>query len=429
MGSNFMGTRRRLLPLAVLTIALAACQSTKDYNLERLSSAEDMLKNGGKERNAYEILNGYAYDSTDYGKRARSTINGNPAFKAKYLEFLRADIVETTSPSRLADLRRAISDARSQSLIGPELEQELVAKTDQLAAEGNRTGRLPFDYSDSDNIQAFPSLATPEAQSIIFKRSLEKITSNSSPPTALIKGVFTRTASAGPKSQEHTMAVAAMPAMKLSAQEIREYVALAFPEQAKKLLAERTTTVRLSLDPEDRLLYEDLAAKVKAISSNISLVSATEQPTVVVSVKKLQWEERREPERTQQVVYSQGDVNILAAVMLMPRNASYLYDVTSGGVEVAYAFEIKANGKSMAPYDYLLRDKVSRSWRSCSNARIQNVFGGVQPADFVANNHMQQTCNSNSSSISVDRLRDTVLDDVIRSIKRIPAIERAASIR
>ncbi|KAA0678190.1 hypothetical protein DS837_28135 [Azospirillum brasilense] len=224
------------------------------------------------------------------------------------------------------------------------------------------------------------------------------------------------------------MVLAALPSMKLSAEEVRQHVASVFPEQAKKLLADRSITVRLVTEPDDRLLFEDLATKVRAISSNLTLVTGGDA-TVTVTVKKLQWEERRDPERTQPVVYSQGDVNLLAAALLMPRNASYQYDLTTGGVELAYAFEVKATGKGIQPYDNLLRDKVSRSWRSCSNARIQNVFGGVQRADFVANDHMQQTCSGGGVPVSADSLRNNVLDDVVRSIKRIPAIERVASLR
>lgn len=409
-----------------LAVSLAACQTSKDYSAEILNNAEEMIKTGN-ERNAYDLLSSHVLTSTTYGDRARAIYEKNPTFKAKYPEFLRSEIAEAKNPSRLVRLRSIASQSSSRGLISPAQEQELLTLSEQVAVDGNRTGNIPFDYSDE--ISAFPGLATPEAQSTIFRRSLEKIATASYPSTANIKGVFGRAAIAGPKSQEASMVLAALPGMKLSANEIREYVAAAFPEHARKMLSERSATVKLVIDPEDRLLYEDLATKVRTISSNLTLVTGSEQPTVTVTVKKLQWEERREPERTQPVVYSQGDVNLLAAVMLMPRNASYLYDVTTGGVEVAYAFEIKANGKGMQPYDHLLRDKTNRTWRSCSNARIQNVFGGVQRADFVANDHMAQTCNGGGTPVSADRLRDSVLDDVIRSIKRIPVIERIASTR
>ena len=111
----------------------------------------------------------------------------------------------------------------------------------------------------------------------------------------------------------------------------------------------------------------------------------------------------------------------------MPRNASYIYEVSSGGVQLSYAFEVKATGKGAPAFDELVRDRASREWRSCSNARVQNVFGGVQRADFVANDHMQTVCNNASSPSSPDDLRSEAISRLVIAIGRIPAIAKASS--
>lgn len=201
-----------------------------------------------------------------------------------------------------------------------------------------------------------------------------------------------------------------------------------FPQYASKLLAERTVTVRLISEPEDRLLEEDLSTKIKRLSPNIVLTQ-DEDPMITLTVKRLQWDERRTPERAQTVMYSSGQVDFASAVLFMPRNASYIYEVTSGGIELAYAYEVKAQGKGQSLFNKLIREKTSREWHSCSNARIQNVFGGVQPASFVANAHMQQICSGGGSPVSVEQLRDDALDAVVRAIREVPAVSKAVSYR
>lgn len=412
--------------MMLVLAALAGCQTSKDVNTERLTNAESMLA-AGNEQGAFDLLSTYIYTGSVYGERARVIVDKTPAFKAKYSDFLRARIAESRSAPLLEDRFAEVGKAQSRNLITPAQAEELTRFADQTAANGNRSNTLQFDLSD--NIQNFPSLGKPEAHAIIFRRSIDKLSAQTYEGSKMIKAVFEKAAVAGPKSAEYNMLTAALPTLRLSADEIREYVVPVLPNHAHKMLAERSVTVRLVVEPEDRLLYEDLASKVRQLSGNITLVTSGESAAVTVTVRKLQWEERREPERTQPVVYPDYDVNIVAAVMLMPRNASYIYDLTTGGVELAYAFEIKAVGKTMAPYDKLLRDKANRSWRSCSNARIQNVFGGIQRADFIANDHMRQTCNNGGAPVGPEDLRDSALAEAARTIRAIPAIERVVSLR
>ncbi|MBF0334954.1 MAG: hypothetical protein HQL40_15115, partial [Alphaproteobacteria bacterium] len=156
------------------------------------------------------------------------------------------------------------------------------------------------------------------------------------------------------------------------------------------------------------------------ISPSLVVIKGGQEPNVVVKLKRLQWDERRIQDKIQPVIYDQYQVNLLSAVLLMPKNASYIYDVSTGGIELSYAFEVTATGKAFPPYAKLIRDRVTRQWQTCSNARIQNVFGGVQPANFVANEHMQQTCGSTQALATPDQLRDVVIDALAREIGQIP---------
>ena len=110
--------------------------------------------------------------------------------------------------------------------------------------------------------------------------------------------------------------------------------------------------------------------------------------------------------------------------MLMPRNASYIYETVSGGSTIEYGYVISAviDGKTVA--DDLIRGKVGGEYKRCQNSRIQNVFGGTTSAGFVANDDMRQRC-SGPSSISIEQLRQEIFSKVLDGVLKIPSIKRA----
>ena len=68
-----------------------------------------------------------------------------------------------------------------------------------------------------------------------------------------------------------------------------------------------------------------------------------------------------------------------------------------------------------------MRGKVGGTYARCENARIQNVFGGVTSAGFVANDDMQRRCNG-QRSVQVEDLRRDVLSKILESVKNVPQI-------
>ncbi len=105
----------------------------------------------------------------------------------------------------------------------------------------------------------------------------------------------------------------------------------------------------------------------------------------------------------------------------MPRNASYLYDVISGGAEIEYGYVITAVADNKTVYDKLVRGKVEREYKRCQNKRIQNVFGGVNSAGFIANDDMKNRC-SGQSSLDINDLRGEVFSILVEGILSVPSI-------
>lgn len=417
----------RLIFVVFLVSILTGCQndSYQAFASRELAHAEALIEEG-KINESYPIVSKYLVDKYNQ-KKAHSFISEHPAFKAKLPTLVAESITNITYLNGLVHTRAIIRELRTHNFIGAEDERRLLEHLGKTTVEGNHSGRFAVDYTDTAVMNEIPALAAPEARRIIFSRSLERLRTEPAPPPQLVSGVFEAAAKSGPQSEEVKALEKALPQMRLKLEDIRTHVASVFPAQARKMIADSTVSVRLIVAPEDRLLQEDLGAKLRSISPAISLAENGQQPTATIHVKKLQWEERQAPERTQPVMYSRGQVDLLAAAMLMPRNASYLYDLTTGGIELAYAFDIKVQSKGVAAYDTLLRDKINKQWRTCSNARIQNVFGGVEPATFVANDHMQQTCHG-GEPMNAEQVRDEALNRVMKSIKEIPAIAKAAAL-
>ena len=410
----------------ILAGALATACATPAFQVSQLDQAEAALKSNDKAE-ATRVLMMYLADQDPYGVRARAILAANPGFRSELPDLIGKQLEDETSYPSLIRRNRTIRDIGQAGVFTPAELAMLTAKASAVAAAGNLSDRFRLDLTDDRS--PFPSLDTADARKRIFDRSLASLKAETSwGRTQMTEAVFAEAGRRGRGSYEWAALHASLPELRLSAALWRDHAAKLFPEEAIRELANQEVKIHLAVIPPDRLLLEDLLKKIRGTSSNISVTDEA-QAGVKVRVGKLQWEEQRRPPTTQTVMYAQHQVNLLGAVLLMPRNASYVYEVAQGGVDVSYAFEVKAEGRGFPPVDQLIRERVSHSWTACSNARIQNVFGGVQPATFVANDHQVSTCSGNSGEVSSDKLRDSALEKIVAVIGKIPPIQRAVAIR
>lgn len=170
-------------------------------------------------------------------------------------------------------------------------------------------------------------------------------------------------------------------------------------------------------------MLEDVTSNLKNCE-HICIADKIGPGVIEVRIAKLQYDVRQEPERSQTIMYAQHQINLLSAALLMPRNATYQYEYVTGGAQIAYAYEIKAKQDDKTLLDKLLHDSLRESYSYCQNARIQNVFGAVQPANFVANDDMANRCRGNSSPVKPEDLQKQVIDKLADEIKSIDAIKK-----
>lgn len=420
-------TLKGVVASAALVALLSGCASISErYEAQKRDEARTLAAKGDYQR-AYLTIQSYISGYGDAAKRAAEVVSENPQFKAALPGVLSKEIQQASVPDDLIRAVTRLDYATYSALLSPDAISKLRAEADAAAAAGNKSSRLQWLLTDATEV--FPSLNAPDQQQEIYDRSLALL--RKQPPqgsrsrTSLLPvKVFARAEAAGPSSREFKALQAELPNLEFSTGELKTTVAKLFPQFASKEAAGREVVVKIAFD--DRLIEEDAMPKLRQLSQNLTFVKDG-QAAVNVMVKKLQWDEKVAQQQTQTVTYSQTDVNLLAAALLMPRNASYAYEVSSGGVQLSYAFEVKATSKGAAAFDELVRDRASREWRSCSNARVQNVFGGIQRADFVANDHMQGVCGNGGSPSSPDALRSEAINRLVAAIGRIPAIANASA--
>lgn len=418
---------RVIAAVGALALCLFGCATPGErYEAQRLEDARTLAAKGDY-TGAYKAIRSDLSGGGSTAQKAAKIVSDSPQFKLQMPDLIRAEMRQEAEPYRFAMTVGLLDYDVMRSILSPDDVTLLRRDADLIAAEGNSSNQLKWTLTDS--FRQFSSLKSPDQQHIIYARSLAALRKN--PPvgaplrtSGLVESVFSFAKAAGPQSEEFRTLKAELPNLDIPTQDLKVVVASAFPEYAAKEIGRREVTINISFD--DRLIEEDAIPKIRQLSPNLTIVK-NNAAMVNVNVKKLQWDERVSPQQTQTITYSQGDVDILKAVLLMPKNAAYIYEVSSGGVQLSYAFEVKATSKGSAPFDEVVRDRASREWRSCANARIQNVFGGVQRADFIANNHMQTVCGSGGSPVSPDALRDEAMSRIVNAIGRIPAIASAVS--
>lgn len=341
------------------------------------------------------------------------------------LHSLRALVVSQSAAPGSPDEALGVASCRENmlalGLIDDEFALARARDLNEAAQKGNREGSLAF--LATHDIALIPALSSTEAQDIIVDRSIDFLRASPSEQDAyqrsrvvvsLMEAVAQPTA---PDAWKENLG-RALPEIQLTIPQLRGTVSSLYPDYAAKTIQENTTPTWLEVRPRDLLLLHDLKSRL-ARHPDINFVDDQEGARLRLIVEKLQVDEIDEPERTQTITYASHQVNLLAAVLLMPKYASYLFDHTTGGASIEFAFELSATVEAGESSAKLIRDRIERTYTICSNARIQNAFGGVQPANFRANAHMEQLCSESRDRLHARDLRGEVLDRLVREIESL----------
>jgi len=413
----------RSVAAVALAVALAGCATQQTY-LQRKSSELQPLLAAGKYDVAVAVARrDFDYDDSD-STTIRREIAKHPGAVAAVAARFRSEIESANDAKSIEGLPKALQLAHRDGVIGAADATALRASLTSRVDAALRSGAIAFDLANTEVLDAIPELSTPANKKLLFYRSLKEIPSASGArKSTLLERTFVM-AKAGGKGDVYDTAIrTGLHTFGLSTPEIRQYVSPYDAAWAQQLLETRVKRVALRSEPPDRLLEEDVKELLRQRDEDIEFVNASGSDRLTITVGKLQYEERPDQERKQTITYQQHEVNLLGAVLLMPRNASYMYEHVTGGLDVTSAFLIKIANSANLVVDKVFRERASRRYNHCENARIVNVFGGVQRAEFVANDDMARRCGG-GTSVRPDatevraEILSKVADEIVSHLKK-----------
>lgn len=341
----------------------------------------------------------------------------SPATKNSYLSSLHESISRISSPRQAVENQEDIARAVSAHILSEREEKELNSQLSTRITQGNADGSILFLIDPV--VSKFPELADANQMRLIYNRTIASYKDGSSVRnmSELVKYAVRD----GTKSADAKMLEQSLPSMRVMSREL-DVIQPYFPDYATARRAQITAKVHLSVKNADRLFADDVKANLTKTIGGIVWVQNPGNDVVELIIERIKNDEHIAPESTQTVTYSYSDVNIISAALLMPKNASYLFDLTKGGASIDYGYIISVQRGNESRFETIERGKVEYSYNKCQNARIQNVFGGVSRAEFVANDQMQKECN-NSQQSSIDDLRNQVIENIANKTLDIPSIK------
>jgi len=404
----------------VLAVLLASCASGPRTEEERaawfVSRAKETIAQGKTDQVGSDIE--YSLALPTGSTLAREMFAAVPRASVIFRDYLEQYVDGTYKPLTTELALTKLNVATRAGLLSPEQFAGLRNKLRDRVLAGNLSGTILYDLSV--NTDLLPELNTPQHQAILLERTLANLQTDR-PSETQVAALIRYVARIGKDSIEGQRIETLLPRMNFRRTELAE-VAKQYPEFAAKRLEEATLRVFLEVKNSDRLAADDALAALREKILGVEWVPNPGPKVMTLVIERVRNDEKTLLEQTQTITYAQYEVNLVEALLLMPRNASFRYELVTGGAEIDYGYVVTAMRDGAKIYEQVVRGKVGGESRRCINSRIQNVFGGITSAGFVANSDMANRC-SGSSSVSIDSLRKDVFSKLVEGVLNVPPIK------
>jgi hypothetical protein len=418
-----------LVPVVLVLLFVSGCTSAAHKLAASRGAQASSYLQRGLYLDAYQAIE-YDLRSSDpvIRQSAQAVIDGVPGFWDHLFANIALSITRLSSPPDANTLYDRISRLYDVPSIERQRITQLDSSLQQQVVSANLTGQIPFTIIS--DISRFPALNTASAKSMMFERSV--IILASSPASSgydryLLRKTMEYVNQEGRNTGAYATLERHLDQIPISTSDLQDIVAPLYPSFVERTLRTLALKSFLTTDPKKRLLEEDVASKLKSKSQLIQFVREPAQDALEITISELQYEERVDPERTQTALVDNLQVAPLVSVLTMPRGASFLYDVTQGGAEVHFAYDIRAKQDGKVIFEKLLRDKLGDTYYDCSNARVQNVYGGLSGATFWPNAQVQTFCQQGRDRVDVTQLREKIPERLAAEISSIPVIANTAA--
>lgn len=385
-----------------------------------IQKTEELLKQGAYD-DVYVITSYRLGSDKEYEQAAKALFEKYPGFS----DWVTRSLTQrTNTASDKKALFVIVHDAkllRDNGVISQEYFERIIGSVNKVAVEKNVGGQ--FDFLLSDKYQLIPSLREPKQEWLVFLRSVQTLKTDGKTHLGLVEKVFAFTNS---NIKAHEVVAEALPTMKLTVAELKSIVAPQFPKLAEEAINARIIPIVLIVQG-NKLLQYDLREALSVASDTIRVVE-TQQKAAIITVEELQYQERQIQETSETIAYPRYEVSTGAALMLMPRDSTYMFDRRRGGIEIAYAYSIEVKNSTGNIHREVFRNQEKSTYTTCANQRIKNVFGGESAAQFVANDDMRSKCSDSTGKVSFEELRKRIIRGLADHIVRIPSLTQPPAI-
>lgn len=419
---------RVAITLVALAAALVGCASRPPTPEERaqqlLQQADDSMRKG-------DWLSTYAFvtsalDVPNQSTKVDEFFADNPNRRRSLPASIEAHIGRGLySPKAASDAMRQINRLDVMGYLDAADAVTLVDKLAATSRQRNRDGTLEFMLDD--DMSGLGITQSRDDMGLVLRRTLDYATAGRDSLGKKTAAIMSYAAQSDTPSEHKSLIEGKLDEIPISKAQMETLVRPVFPRYADDRLKKMTMRASLTYSGADRIAYDDLLTEMKKKIKGVEWHPDSGKGVVSIKIDRIRYDEHNEPPKTETIRYAQGQVNVMAAALFMPRNATYAYNYTSDSLSIEYGFEVSVieNGKTVHTEVVRGRDHATNS--SCSGATVQNVFGGVQPAGFVANDDMAARCR-NTGRITMDDLRRRVDRKVVDAVMNAPNVKRIHSL-
>ena len=406
---------------ALAAVLLAGCGTTPTDPAKRsiyfTEQAQERLIKGIDEFAIIDVFS--AIELPGGPDNIRAMFAKNPAAKSAFVSIFQrriGNISGAVGASMESDYLEKIQASR---ILSAEDNAALATKFEKTLVEGNESGRIQF-LMTSDVLKLKP-LSSSGQRKIIYARTLKSYIENRGEARemgAMLEYLHTL----GPTSEEYRQFKSSLTKFNTRANEL-PLLSSIDPGFAERRRAEITLVVSVAGKNTDRIFLDDLKSNLSQRVKGVSWVPEDSESAMQLVVERVRNQEREVAPSSRTITYGYYDVDLVSAALLMPKGASYQFDLRTNSTEIEYGYVVSSWRKGKKLSEEVVRGKIGGESRSCENARIVNVFGGVSSAGFQANDQMRELCGS-STTVSIDSLRNQVFDKLTEQILQISEVSK-----
>ena len=400
-----------IVVISMLTACGTPIKTSEQHENEYYSKVSDALKKGNCQ-DAYSSVPGLLIFS--HNNKIKLVLKENNNSEKCIIDSYFNEIKSLTSINRLNKIRSEIGKMYSLQAIS----EATIARFDLTIAESVKeklkNGLMPISFDDTFSDYKF--LNDSQFMDLIAINTINKYKNQ---PFFRI-GLIDLSDYVEKSSLDSAIRVnmkEALPFMKLKRDDLKiiEKIDPIFASERRLAL---TLKIQIEYKAIDRLTADDVDGVMKKSIRGIDWATSNN----IISIEKIRHTEVTGQERTQTISYADYQVDRMAAVLLMPRNSSYLFDLVSNDISIDYGYIISyyKNGQKIS--EYVVKGVEAHENKRCQYKRIQNVFGGNQAAGFDANDDMKAKCSGSSKSI--ESMRSEIYTKLVNGILEIDDVKK-----